>query len=116
MFYIVEGTVFENGGGDVHLTPPSDGTYKGIQFFQARDDTQQALVNGNATFTGTSADVHDGAGTLYFPNATLEVGGNGTMYINSIIADKIIVSGSGIKYVTQGYDGNTGGNVVYLVE
>jgi Flp pilus assembly protein TadG len=116
MFYIKYGSVQANGTGDVHLTPPPGGTYKGIQFFQARDNTQLAQFNGTGLFTGTSADIHGGAGTMYFPAATIEVGGTGDMYVDSIIADKIVVYGDGHKYVTKGYDGRKGGDVVYLVE
>ncbi len=116
MFYIAQGSVDENGTADVHLTAPADGTYQGIQFFQARDDTALANFNGTGLFTGTSADVHDSAGTLYFPAASVQLGGTGDMYINSIVADKITVYGTGHDYITQGYDGNKGGNVVYLVE
>jgi hypothetical protein len=100
----------------VHLTPPSSGVYQGIQFFQARDNTQMAQFNGTGLFTGTAADVHSGAGTLYFPVAPIEVGGTGDMYVDSVIADKITVYGDGHKYVTKGYDGRKGGDAVYLIE
>jgi hypothetical protein len=116
MFYIKFGSVQANGTGDIHLTPPASGVYKGIQFFQARNNTQLAQFNGTGLFTGTSADIHGGAGTMYFPAATIEVGGTGDMYVDSIIADKITVYGDGHKYVTKGYDGRKGGDVVYLVE
>src|SRR5205823_929675 len=69
MFYIKFGSVGENGTADIHLTPPASGIYKGIQFFQAHNNTQTALFNGTGLFTGTAADVHSGAGTLYFPTA-----------------------------------------------
>jgi Flp pilus assembly protein TadG len=116
MFYIKFGSVVHNGTGDVHLTPPSSGVYKGIQFFQARNNTEPAVFNGTSIFTGASADTDHGAGTLYFPAAKVTVGGNGNMYIDSLIADKIEVSGDGKKYITKGYDGRKGGDPVYLVE
>jgi hypothetical protein len=116
MIFIKYGSVTHNGTGDVHLTPPPDGIYKGIQFFQARNNTQTALFNGTGLFTGAAANTDDSAGTLYFPKASVEVGGTGDMYINSIIADKIVVYGDGHKYITQGYDGRNGGDAVYLVE
>ena len=116
MFYIKFGSVIHNGTGDVHLTPPTEGVYQGIQFFQARDNTQLAQFNGTGLFTGTAADTSSGAGTLYFPAASIEVGGTGDMYVDSIIADKIVVYGDGHKYVTKGYDGRKGGDAVYLVE
>jgi hypothetical protein len=116
IFYIKFGSVVHNGTSAVHLTPPDSGVYKGIQFFQARTNTQTAQFNGTGLFTGTGADVHSGAGTMYFPAASIEVGGTGDMYVDSVIADKIVVYGDGHKYVTKGYDGRKGGDAVYLVE
>jgi hypothetical protein len=116
MFYIKNGSVKHNGTGDVYVTPPDSGVYKGIQFFQARDNTQTASFNGTGLFTGTGAGVDSGAGTLYFPKASVELGGTGDMYINSLIADKIVVYGDGRKTVTKGYDGRKGGDEVYIVE
>ncbi|MEO6434163.1 MAG: hypothetical protein ABIP55_00155, partial [Tepidisphaeraceae bacterium] len=116
MFYIKQGNVDHNGTGDVHLTPPQDGVYKGIQFFQARNNTAKSFLRGTGVFTGASADVNNSAGTMYFPAASLEIGGTGDMYVDSVVADKIVIYGAGTKYVTRGYDGRRGGDEVYLVE
>jgi Flp pilus assembly protein TadG len=116
MFYIKFGSVQLNGTGDVHLTPPEDGVYKDIQFFQARDNKAEALFNGTGIFTGEAAGVDSGAGTLYFPQATVKLTGTGDMYFDSIVSDKIEVGGDGRKTVTRGYDGRNGGDAVYLVE
>jgi len=116
MIYIKFGSVIHNGTGDVHLTPPDSGVYKDIQFFQARDNTQPAQFNGTGLFTGESTDTDHSSGTMYFPAAKVTVGGTGDMYIDSIVADKIEVSGDGHKYITRGYAGRQGGDVVYLIE
>ena len=125
LFYIKFGNVEWNGNSTMNLTPMSkeqstsftgiDG-YNGIQFFQARNNTQEAHFNGNSLFTGTAADVNSGAGTLYFPSAKVYLNGNGDMYLSSIIADKIETQGSGRKFITKGYDGRRGGDEVFLVE
>ena len=57
-----------------------------------------------------------GTGTLYFPNATIELGGDGTMYYNGLIADKVVVYGTGHKHVTGGWDSDEGTDNVYIVD
>lgn len=131
MFFIKFGSLVHNGTGEVRLTPmneeqsiqhsdafldPGIPDYAGIQFFQARDNTQMAQFNGSSLFTGTDASIDGGAGTFYFPAAKVEFGGTGDMFIDSIIADQIHVYGSGKVTFTRGYDGRSGGDAVYLVE
>lgn len=116
MFYIKFGNVELNGGGAINLTPPASGDYQGIQFFQARNNKQEAHFNGNGLLTGTAAGIDSGAGSLYFPSATVKLNGTGDMYLESIIADKIEVGGDGRKTVTRGYDGRPPGEPVYLVK
>jgi Flp pilus assembly protein TadG len=116
MFYIKFGNVELNGTGDVHITAPDAGVYKGIQFFQARDNTTVAHFNGTGLLTGTASDVDSGAGTFYFPKATVTLNGTGDMFMESLVSDKIEVGGDGRKTITKGYDGRHGGDAVYLVE
>ena len=125
MFFIKFGSVIHNGTGEVRLTPMSEEQsiaftgipgYAGLQFFQARNNKQMAQFNGTSLFTGTDASIDGGAGAFYFPKAKVEFGGTGDMYIDSIIADQIHVYGTGKVIVTRGYDGNLGGDAVYLVE
>ena len=75
-----------------------------------------AHFNGTGLLTGEAADVNSGAGTLYFPKATVHLNGTGDMFMDSLIADKIDVGGDGRKTITRGYDGRNGGDEVYLVE
>jgi hypothetical protein len=125
MFFIKFGSVLHNGRGEVRLTPMTKeqsiaftgiAGYEGLQFFQARNNKQMATFNGTSLFTGTDASINGGAGTFYFPVAKVEFGGDGDMFIDSIVADQIHVYGGGKVTLTRGYDGNQGGDEVYLVE
>jgi len=127
MFYLVNGSVKDNGTGQVYLTPTTMDPYAQhhLQFWQAPGNTEMATFNGNSVWTSAAEDdpatpdvdeSTQGTGTLYFPDATLELGGNGEMYFNGLIADKIVVYGDGEKHVTSGYDGDEGGDKVWLVE
>jgi hypothetical protein len=82
------------GQGNVHLTPPTGGTYQNITIFQ--DPASGAPIsltgNGNTTITGT----------VYAPKATLNVTGDGGLAdpaVPSSISESIIydlnVSGNG---------------------
>ena len=125
MFFIRTGEVDHNGTGDMRLTPPTAGVYQGIQFFQARNNFNEAHFNGTGLFSGGEADDPStpgidestaGAGTLYFPKATVWLNGTGDMFFNGLISDKVVVSGDGRKTVTSGWDGDDGGDKVWLVE
>ena len=116
MFYIKTGDVQINGTGNLFMTPPTAGTYQGIQFFQARDNTKAASFNGDGLMSGSATDTLMGIGTLYFPSALLQVGGNGEAYVNRLVANKIEVYGNGTKKVTEGYTPLGGREHVFLVE
>jgi hypothetical protein len=116
MFYIKSGAVSENGGANVYVTPPASGTYQGISFFQARADTTAASFNGNGLLTGTGSGDTKGAGTFYFPNAALSVGGTADVYASKLIALTIEIFGNGTKHVTDGFGGNQAGNKSFLVQ
>lgn len=125
MFYLNQGSVHDNGTGQVYVTPPSTGVYKDIQFFQARDNTETAEFNGGTIWDGaqnddlSTPDVDEstiGAGTFYFPAASIEMGGTGDITFNGLIADKVEVYGSGNVNVTGGYESNKGRANVYLVQ
>ena len=125
MFYLNTGSIHDNGTGDVYLTPPPQGDYyAGIQFFQARDNDEQANFNGGTTWQGTLTDDPNtsinestaGAGTFYFPNAHVQFGGTADMYFNGLIADTIEMYGTGDVHVTGGHETNKGSMKVYLIE
>jgi hypothetical protein len=125
MFFIRTGAVNLNGTGEVRLTPPIDGVYKGIQFFQARNNKSEAKFNGTGLLTGAAVDDPStpnfdestaGAGTFYFPKAKTYLLGTGDQYIRGLVADKIEVQGDGHKVVTGGYEGDRGADKVWLAE
>ena len=57
-----------NNNARVRLSAPTTGTYKGVLFFSARDNTSSIKFNGTANSLLT--------GALYFPNQNLEYLGN----------------------------------------
>jgi hypothetical protein len=88
-FYITGGGSAQlNGTGNVTLTAPttspSPGIPAGVLFYQDRGDTQNASINGNITFTGA----------LYFPSATLTLGGTVNSGYAIIVGDVIRFNGT----------------------
>ena len=81
-FYITNGgTVKTNGNANIYLSAPNSGPYAGVLFFQDRNDTSKALMDGTAN------SFYQGA--LYFPGAELDFGGNLT---NTTAAYTVIVA------------------------
>ncbi|MCH8814157.1 MAG: hypothetical protein IH957_03535 [Chloroflexi bacterium] len=68
MFYIDEGEAVFDGSGVTSLTAPTSGDYEGVAIFQARDNTSDVIISGNAA-TG-------GWGTIYAPAAMIDFSGN----------------------------------------
>ena len=129
-FILASGSVHDRGGGKVNITPPTTGTYKGVQVFQVYDNTDAALFNGGSTWGGATTDdpltteideSTAGAGTFYFPDAHFAVGGtaktgSASLKINGLIANTIEVFGTARLNVTSGWDGDQGTTAVYIVE
>jgi hypothetical protein len=89
VFYVTGGgSVQINGTGNVTLTASttamSPGIPAGVLFYQDRGDTQNASINGNIGFTGA----------LYFPNASLTLGGTVNSGYAVIVADVIQFGGN----------------------
>jgi Flp pilus assembly protein TadG len=85
-FYITGGGSAQiNGTGNVTLTAPTTspapGIPPGVLFYQDRNDTQSASINGNITFTGAS----------YFPSAMLNLGG-------TVNGDYAIIVGNALQF------------------
>lgn len=82
-------TVTINGNATVRLTAPSSGTYAGMVFFGARDNTgPRARFNGSASSRIT--------GTIYMPNQAVEYLGNfgGENGCQQIVANTVEMTGS----------------------
>lgn len=73
MFYIAGGALDLTGNNTISITPPVDGTYKDVTFFQSRENLSEAKIIGGAGYHVE--------GILYFPKNPLEVGGTaGTVF------------------------------------
>lgn len=88
-FYITGGGSAQiNGTGNVTLTAPttspSPGIPAGVLFYQDRGDAAPASINGNINFTGA----------LYFPDATLTLGGTVNSGYAIVIGDVINFKGN----------------------
>jgi Flp pilus assembly protein TadG len=88
-FYITGGGSAQiSGSGNVTLTAPttapSPGIPAGVLFYQDPRDNQNASINGNFGFTGA----------LYFPSASLTLGGAVTSGYAIIVADIIQFNGN----------------------
>jgi Putative Flp pilus-assembly TadE/G-like len=89
-FYVAGGgSVQINGSGNIALTAPATsllaGIPGGILFFQDRNDAQ------NAKITGTNMLL---TGTLYFPSAKLNLGGNGNAPYLVLVSQSIQFDGN----------------------
>jgi hypothetical protein len=88
-FYITGGGSAQiNGTGNVTLTAPttspSPGIPAGVLFYQDRGDPAAGSISGNINFTGA----------LYFPNATLTLGGTVNSGYAIVISDVINFKGN----------------------
>lgn len=117
MFYILDGAVDIGGNANITLTPPNpndysfdgSGTYEHVSIFQARTNDHDGTIAG-----GPGLNIQ---GTLYFPNAQLELVGTGQgEFGNQIIANNYVFSGNG--EITINYNGAFAapGNRLFLVE
>ena len=93
MLYIEDpGSLYLSGTGIIDIKPINEDT---PTIFQARGNTNKSTITGNGTI--------DIGGTLYFPNALLEVSGDSVTVGSQLIVDKILIDGNGT--VTINYDG-----------
>jgi len=109
MIYMKRGVLDWRGGATYDVTPPTSGDYEHVSIFQARTNTAEAEING-----GSNMSI---LGTMYFPNNTLDLRGNGDGFnIQQLIANQVTISGDGT--FTINYDGAfpAPGNTVFLVE
>ncbi len=111
MFYIIEdyGVVDIGGNGNVTITPMESGYYEGMSIFQSRDNHNDAKIIGTSNLSL--------AGTLYFPENFVELGGNEDWTAgNQFIANTMWIHGNAT--ITIDYDGRNPapGNRSFLVE
>jgi hypothetical protein len=93
------GSISLTGSGNLRLSPPTSGPYKGISIFQERSSNRDINVTGSGNM--------DVAGTLYAASAKVTLTGTGD-YNNNFgsqwIAWQLAVTGSGS--FTVNYNGN----------
>ena len=84
------------GNGDVTLSPPTSGTYKGVSIFQDRTSTAVIDLTGNGAMSLS--------GTIYSAGAEVDLTGNGSISLlgSQIIANNLNVAGNGA--VNVNYD------------
>ena len=80
-------------GGTWNLTAPTDGTYMGVVFFQARGA-------GNVTVQFTGQTDCELLGTVYAPSSPVQITGGSDITVGSMyISDTLTVNGQGSLFV-----------------
>ncbi len=99
-----------SGSGTCVLTPPSDGPYQGILFWERRDSTAPINVVGQGNLTIT--------GTFYGASAPMKVSGNGAsdMIGSQYIVDTLVTMGNGNFSVNWDPNIVPGLRIIALVE
>ncbi|MCH8814156.1 MAG: hypothetical protein IH957_03530 [Chloroflexi bacterium] len=103
LFYIEEGEAIFTGTGDTTLTAPTTGDYEGVAIFQARDNTNDLIITGNAAA--------DGWGTIYAPAAQIDFSGNATTNFQ-FISDSFYAHGN--SYLNITFDDGSLTDVPYI--
>jgi hypothetical protein len=101
------GAITFTGGSTVRFSPPRNGTYQGISFFQARSNTDAAKFTGGADGSGWAE------GMFYLPNAELSLTGNANFPKTFLIVNNIKMTGSS---AIIGADTGPAGEEITLVE
>lgn len=98
-----------SGSGSVHITPMSNGLYKGMTFFQDRNAPHELNISGNGAFYVT--------GTFYAANALMKVSGGGDSEVGSqFISRYLAITGNGNLTIDYNPDVVAPRRVVGLVE
>ena len=86
-----------NGGADIDITAPVDGTWKGFAFIQ------DPLSNPGETSKIQGGGTIEMEGALYTPTWVIELSGNGTMSDDAdtwiMVADRFVVKGNSNMYL-----------------
>lgn len=78
------------GNGNLSVTPPNSGDYKGLALFVDRSNTNDVALHGNGSSTSVG-------GTFYAPSAAITLTGNGTSTTMDaqIISKTLVLTGNG---------------------
>jgi hypothetical protein len=85
MFYVDQGSIDMSGTADLDFVAPSSGVYKGVLFFQRRDNTAGVRIHGGAA--------HGNWGTVYAKGATVTYQGSASTNYQFIV-DKFTTGGT----------------------
>jgi hypothetical protein len=104
-----DGAIDLEGQGDISISPPTTGIYQGISLVEAPSFTGTAKIAGQGQVNIT--------GSIYVPNGTLQVVGNGTVQTPNIVGTQIVtydlaVSGNGVIKVQTPNGSGSGGTGV----
>jgi len=83
------------GSGSLDITPPSDGVYKDILYFQSRSSDEESEIEGAGRLNGFN-------GIFYSANGPLKMEGSGQMTA-SFVVDSLEMSGAS-QITVLGYD------------
>jgi Flp pilus assembly protein TadG len=85
-----EGQMTFSGTSIINLSPPGSGAYQGITMFQARGNTDKAVLSG-----GSGSIL---AGTYYFPDTQLlELSGGSNMQLGFLVTWRMLLSGGSFQ-------------------
>lgn len=97
------------GQGSVQMSPPTDGTYRGVLVFQKRTDSAPVNVSGSGYYTV--------GGTFYAANALVKIDGNGDSYIGSqYISRYLDLGGTGSLKIDYTAAVHPGQRILQMVE
>ncbi len=104
------------GTGSVRITPPDPAlySYPGVDTYEYVSIFQSRLNTDNSTIIGTS--LLDLQGTLYFPSASLDLGGTGAGFGNQLIAYTVWVHGIGDIIINYDATYPAPGDTIFLVK
>lgn len=92
----------------ITLTPPTEGLYEHVTFFQARNNVRKARIGG-----GPGLDIQ---GALYFPVNELELHGTGEgQFGNMVVSQSMSLFGNGCIEINYTGIFESAGDIVFLV-
>jgi hypothetical protein len=93
------GDITINGGGNVQLTAPTEGTFKGLLLFTPESNVGSVTINGDSTVNIT--------GTMLVPACDVKLNGSGSTFSLSSQVIGFTVDISGTATTNIHYDDNS---------
>jgi hypothetical protein len=88
-------TLGGNNNSSLVLSAPTSGIYQGLAYFQARNSTAAVTLGGNEPITVT--------GSVYAPNASVEIDGSGSQTVGSqlIVKDLTVIGNASVNFTSS---------------